>query len=42
MEPPFTHETPGFEFEKEVCGFEDEFTLSAGSCCDDGEAPKPE
>jgi hypothetical protein len=40
MEPPFTNETPVLE--KEVCGFEDEFTLSAGSCCDDTQTPNTE
>jgi hypothetical protein len=42
MEPPQINETKTFE--KQVCGFEDEFSLSAGSCCDDGgasPAPKP-
>jgi len=40
MEPPFISETPAFE--KQICGFEDEFTLSAGSCCDDAQEAKPE
>jgi hypothetical protein len=33
MEPLPIKDPPALE--KQVCGFEDDFTLSAGSCCDD-------
>jgi|GEM_PF-4971472 len=33
-------EDGGFRPEKEVPPYEAEFTLSGGSCCDDGESPE--
>jgi len=27
--------------EKEISGWEDDFSLSRGSCCDEGEPPDP-
>jgi hypothetical protein len=40
FKPEKTEAAPPME--KQVCGWEDEFTLSAGSCCDEGETNQSE